>query len=175
MAHEGTATEAVEAYYATAAVGGGRAEVPVRGDVGVASVAVTDRDGRPLARPRRDRPLWIEVSVITTRPLPTLDLAVYLVDARGNRIIDEAWSDQFAGPPLAPTAGEHVVRIRVPPMLRATYHVVGVWLGMGPETLVHVEPLTFTVAPAPDDAADDPTRDRVVRPPVEWSRSEGSA
>jgi len=169
MKREGPATEVVEAYYTSVASRGGEVELTVEGPAGVASLGVTDAEGRMLARPTRGDPLWLEARVVTDRAIPGLDLALYVVDTQGLRVLDEAWSDQPDKPVLAPGPGRYVVRARFPPFLRATDHVVGVWLGTEHETYVHKEPLALSISPRAEDGQELITRRRVAQPPVEWS------
>jgi ABC-2 type transport system ATP-binding protein/lipopolysaccharide transport system ATP-binding protein len=169
LLREGAAADVVQSYYASALTGAGRVDLPVEGPVGIASVGVTDAEGGPLATPRRDQRIWIEVRIIARRRVSALDLAISLADTRGHRILDEVWSDQPDRPELAAEAGEHVVRLALPRLLRAGDHVVGVRFGTEYETYVEAEALTFTVLPLPEDPGHFAARSRLIQPRVAWS------
>ncbi len=66
--------------------------------------------------------------------MPGLDLAVYVVNAAGVRVFDEAWSDTQR---LRPDrAGTYTLRLVVPPVLNAGEYQIGVWAGSAYETLL---------------------------------------
>ena len=62
-----------------------------------------------------------------------LDVAVYLTNARGVRVLDEAVSDGVGGRFMV---GRHQVTLDVPPVLNVGEHTVGIWLGTASATLV---------------------------------------
>ena len=100
------------------------------------SVLTCARDGRAAPVLRRDEPFAVELRLAVPRPVPGLDVAVFVETVRGTRVFDEALSDghgtgSFAG------AGEYRVRLDVPPVLNAGDYVVGVWAGTAYDDLLH--------------------------------------
>jgi hypothetical protein len=98
-------------------------------------------------------------------PPPGVDLAVYVIDAEGRRIIDDALSDHRS-PALAKSTESMIVTL--PPVLRAGDYVLGVWIGTPNEEYLDAEVLAFTVHPRSEDRAESLRRPRLVQPPVEW-------
>jgi ABC-type polysaccharide/polyol phosphate transport system ATPase subunit len=166
---DGDSQHVVQEYYASVVGQASSAELDVEGDVGVRRVTIVDEQGEVLSRPPRDEPLCVEARVLARRPVPGLDMAVWIVGTDGTRLLDEAWSDQSDVPELAPAPGEYAVRLRVPPLLRAGEYVVGIWLGTEITTFVAQDILSFPIAPLPSDRQEWTTRRRVVQPPVSWS------
>jgi len=169
VAQEGAADEVVEAYVGSILDQQAHAELPVADGVGVRSVRIVDAHGDTLPGPVRGEPLILELRIAVDEPVRGLDLAVTVMATDGTRVLDEAWSDQPHMPELTPIAGEWLVRLRVPPLLRAADYVVGIWLGTELHTYVHRDVLAFAVAPAPGDRQEWHTRRRAVQPPVQWS------
>lgn len=109
------------------------------GPVALQSVSARDELGKETSVLRRDRPFFIDVHYSIADSVPALDVALYVVNAAGTRIFDEAWSDAVVERPSGP--GEYVLRLSVPPVLNVGEYRVGVWIGSRYETLLH-EPVT---------------------------------
>jgi ABC-2 type transport system ATP-binding protein/lipopolysaccharide transport system ATP-binding protein len=169
VVRDGESTDVVQEYYAAVIEHAGEVELDVEGDVGISRIALTDEQGDALQRPQRGDPLGVTVTVVVRRPVPSLDLAVYLLATDGSRILDESWSEQEGFPPLAAEPGEYAVRIVVPPLLRAGDYVLGVWLGTEHTDYHQSETLALSVVPRVDDRQAALTRPRVVQPLVRWS------
>lgn len=167
---DGDTDRVVKDYFASVLGQPGRVELAVDGDAGVTSVAITDGHGSVLEQPKRSEPLQVEIRLQVPQPIAGLDLAVWILAADGERFLDESWSDQDGMPELAPDGAGYVVRLGIPPVLRAGDYVVGVWLGTELHTYVYQDVLPFTLLPAPDDRQVWVTRPRLVQPPVTWER-----
>jgi ABC-type polysaccharide/polyol phosphate transport system ATPase subunit len=170
---DGPSGEVVESYLRSGLAGAASAEFPEVGGrpVEVRAVSVRDDEGADLGMPRRDQPFWVRVRLSLAESAPNLDVAVYLMNRQGVRVLDEAWSD--TGMPLAEHgAGDYEVAVRIPGILAPGDYVVGVWVGLTlgavDETYFHREVLTLTVWPRPDDRAEWSDRNRVLQPPVRW-------
>ena len=170
---EGSAEEVVRAYYGSVFQSGVEAHHPVHGDAGVARVAIVDADGRAIGQPQRGDPLHVELEIELARPMAGLDAAIAIDAIDGTRILEETWSDQPDLPVLADAPGRHVVRLGLPPLLRAGEHLVHVWLGTELTTYVYDDLLAFAVIPRTEDRQEAITRRRTVQPDVRWERVSG--
>ncbi|MGI3782247.1 MAG: ABC transporter ATP-binding protein, partial [Janthinobacterium lividum] len=81
----------------------------------------------------RDDPLQIVVDLHVAEELLGMDLAVYVTDQHGVRILDEVLSDSFRQPL---TAGDRQFTLDLPPVLNVGRYVVGVWIGTSTADLV---------------------------------------
>jgi ABC-type polysaccharide/polyol phosphate transport system ATPase subunit len=166
-------TEDVLAEYATSSVD--HAAVveldPGSRAAGLVSARILDIRGAPNATPIRGEELVIEARLQVRQRTPGLDVAIYVLDRYGARVIDEAWSDAgSAHHPLPVDVGTYEVRMRVPPAFRAGQYVLGVWLGTDHETFVDRDDvLRFTVIPRPEDREEELRRPRSMVLPVDWS------
>lgn len=137
------------------------------------SVGVTDESGGVLENLRRGDPLTIQIRFRVRSLVPAFDVAVYLLDRRRVRVVDEAWSDTFAGQPPALNPGEYAARVVVPPVLAAGDYVLGVWIGSTTgwsyDTFLDREVLTLELLPRPDDRREWIERTRVVHLAPQWS------
>jgi ABC-type polysaccharide/polyol phosphate transport system ATPase subunit len=134
---QGAAAEIVEAYVAS---GLSLADSKIFPDdresaVSLRMAKVHDDSGQAHAVLRRDRPFVIEVRFSVRKPVPDLDLSVFVDDLRGVRVLDEAWSERDRAGRGSP--GEYVARVTVPAILTAGDYTVGFWLGSPYETLVY--------------------------------------
>jgi ABC-type polysaccharide/polyol phosphate transport system ATPase subunit len=107
-----------------------------RPDAPVSLRSVTTSDARGLATTvlPQDRGFCVSVRYLVRDPVPRLDLAVYVLTARGVRILDEMWSDTVAIRPNTP--GEYEVTAMIPPVLNVGDYTIGVWIGTTYETIV---------------------------------------
>jgi ABC-type polysaccharide/polyol phosphate transport system ATPase subunit len=122
---------------------------------------LTSRDDHS---PRRGEPVRVRLRLSGELP-PGLDLAIYVLDDQGRRIIDDALSDHAAIPP----GGEGLsTTITLPPVLRAGDYALGVWMGTPHEEYLDAEVHAFRVAPRGEDRDEWVRRPRLVQPPVEW-------
>jgi ABC-type polysaccharide/polyol phosphate transport system ATPase subunit len=163
LVQEGEANEIAETYM-SALVGRAPEPMPIphhEGPVVLERAAVL-ADG---SGPRRGEPVRVEVRLAGRAP-PGLDVAVYVLDDQGRRIIDDALSDHLGFPF---DAGEkHSIVVTLPAILRSGDYALGVWLGTPHEeyldTIVH----GFTIAPRGEDREESMRRARLTQPPVEW-------
>lgn len=165
----GPTAEVVRDYYGAVFRSGAEAHHEVRGVAGVRRVAIVGPDGRPRPRVVRGEALCVELEIEARNDLPALDAAIAIDAVDGTRILEETWSDQTTLAPLAPGGGRHLVRLELPPLLRAADHVVHVWLGTEHTTYVYDALLQFTVLPRDDDRQEQLTRRRTVQPMARWS------
>ena len=140
------------------------------GDVALESVALTDRAGSPMQVVRRRDTFAVRIAFSTRRPLPDLDVAVYLVSRHGVHALDEAWSDTERPPPSGAGPGRYETVLTLAPMLAPGEYQLGVWIGSAvadDETHVHRDVLTLRIWPEAGDK-EDAERRRVVQPEVTW-------
>jgi hypothetical protein len=168
---DGRSAEIVRDYYASLLDETGDAEFEVAGDVGVSHIALTSDGGEPLAQPVRGEPFTIQARVVAQRDVGDVDLAMHVVSSEGTLIFTEHWSDQPGLPPLIDGPGEYLVRLRVPPLLRAGEYLLGLWLGSPTANYFDDDrALGFTVVPQVDDRQEWITRPRTVQPETVWTR-----
>lgn len=146
-----------------------RVQVPLNpgNPIGELSVALLDASGAPLDFASRDEPLSVGLDFVTREQLSSLDVAVYLLDRRRLRVLNENLSDgrpRLAGPPRS-----YSVSLTIPPVLAAGDYVLGVWMGTDLKTLVYQEVLEFSLLPRAGDSEESIGRNRVVQPVVDWA------
>lgn len=141
-------------------------------EVQLLSVSVASRDGEILEAPRRGDPFVVSVRFRVREPISALDLAIYVLNRRGVRILDEAWSDTERAHHGVTPPGEYDVLLTVPPALAADDYTLGVWIGTtigrSSETFVHEDVLSFQLWPDPGDRKEWTERQRIVQPSVTW-------
>ena len=138
------------------------------GPVGELSVAVLDASGVEQSTLRRDEPVRLRIRFRVRRQLPELDVALYLINRSGVRVVNENVST--AGLVLGGPPRDQDVRLTVPPLLPAGDYVVGLWVGNDHETFAHGEALTLSILPLPTDRQG--TVHGAMRPAVRWSVEE---
>jgi homopolymeric O-antigen transport system ATP-binding protein len=150
------------------------AEFPADDDlpVSVVSLAIRDLEGQVLTSPRRDQPFVVDLRLRLRESMPGLDVALWLLNDLGVRVIDDAWSDAARDANLGRQPGEYRLSITVPPVLVPRRYTLGLWVGDEYEATIDRELLTFDVIPRPDDSMELVERVRVVQPPVGWSLSD---
>jgi ABC-2 type transport system ATP-binding protein/lipopolysaccharide transport system ATP-binding protein len=164
VVREGEAEEVATAYM-DALLGGSGEPLPIPEHPGPVRLEGVEVLGSESAEPRRGEPLTVRLRLNGVAP-PGLDLAVYLLDEQGHRVIDDALSDHAALP--AGGAARHTVSVTLPPILRAGDYAVGVWIGTAHEEYLDTEVHAFKVAPRGGDKDEAMQRRRLVQPPVQW-------
>ncbi len=160
--YDGVAAEAVERYRRAQLHG---QAVRTTKELSLA-VVLRDPDGNETEAPRRGEMFQIELGFMPAEPVRELDLAVYVINGEGVRVLDEALSD--SGSDALSGAGPHRLAVSIPPLLRAGEYTLGVWIGNEYQELFDGEVTRFTVLPRPYDREQTLTRPRVVQPPVKW-------
>ena len=162
----GTSSSVVDAYLST---GLHRGEGTSFGDdpeatVVVRSVTVLGHSGATGDMLPRDEPFTIEVRFETRTRVPALNVAISLVNLRGVRVMDEAWSD--AEPEVDEAQpGTYVSRLTIPPVLAVGQYFLGLWIGSIYETLVwEPEALAFQL-----EGNDRARPERVVHLDAAWN------
>jgi ABC-type polysaccharide/polyol phosphate transport system ATPase subunit len=143
----------------------------VAGPVELTSLRIVDEaDEWP---PRRDRTLEIHIAIRALDAIPALDIALWILDEQGRRLVDDAWSDTRSQPVRMQAGESYEVRAVVPPLMRAGDYVLGAWLGPegGYEAILDEELARFTILPRPGDREEWLRRPRVTQPPVRWELS----
>ena len=168
---DGPAADVVAEYVRSAVGDGGMVALEPRtgAPAAVRQVALRDAAGAAASALRRDRELVVRLAIECSEAVPGLDPAVYVVDERGVRVIDEAWLDQPEPPVIA--AGRTEIELRVPGLLAPGPYTIGIWLGAGGATFQEQNVISFEVMPAAGDRTDD--RPRLIQPPVRWSAAPG--
>lgn len=169
---DGPVHAVLDGYLRDVAGGGAAVEVETNavGPVAGLSVSVLGADDAERSTLRRDEPLTLRVRYRLRERVPGLDVALYVINQRGVRVVNENAST--AGLELGGTPGDHEVRLVVPAVLPAGDFVVGLWLGDADETFAHGEVLALSVLPLPTDRQD--TVHGAVRPVVTWAAKEMS-
>jgi ABC-2 type transport system ATP-binding protein/lipopolysaccharide transport system ATP-binding protein len=114
--------------------------------------------GTPLLR---DDPFVVEIEFSLTEATLGLDIAVYITNSHGTRVIDEALSDRES-PRLPP--GAYRLRLQVPPVLNVGDYTVGVWIGTRYHVIMEV-PTAFSFSLEGSDRG-RPGRVLVLRLPM---------
>jgi ABC-type polysaccharide/polyol phosphate transport system ATPase subunit len=133
------------------------------------SAELVDGEGEPLIAPNRDDPFSVRLRFVTRERVLALDLAVYLVNRHGARVIDDAWLDTRGAIESADDPGEYEASAHVPPVLAPGDYLVGVWIGTEHETFFDRDVLSFEVLPRPNDRPQSVNRSRVVQPKIRWT------
>jgi Wzt C-terminal domain len=167
----GAAQAVIDEYLRTSLPQATRVDALVREAGSLASLAISVLDGAqaPVESPRRDEPLTFEVDFATREPVRGLDLAVYVADASGTRVVNENLSD--AGETISGPPQRYVVRLALPALLAAGDYTVGIWVGNDDVRLFHGDVLRLSILPLPDDRDH---RFGLVRPDVRWELETGS-
>jgi ABC-type polysaccharide/polyol phosphate transport system ATPase subunit len=170
---DGPAAEVIGRYQtATAPPRGRRAPVlPRGGPVVVESIDVYGSE--PGEEPRRGVPLRVAVGLRLQEPALGLDIGFYLKTARGEWVVNEAWSDHAENPFPGDRAGTYAVLAEIPPILPAGEYVLALWVGSYYEELIDEDVLTFEIGPQAEDPAEAVTRPRLVQPHIAWRLEEG--
>jgi ABC-type polysaccharide/polyol phosphate transport system ATPase subunit len=132
----GAAARVVADYLASGVdfAGGRSFEEQAGGAVSLRSVGILDARGTAAAVLPRDGGFRVEVRYRLRAAIPRLDLAVYVLTARGVRVLDEMWSDTVERRPDKP--GDYEVTATIPPVLNVGEYTIGVWIGTSYETFV---------------------------------------
>jgi ABC-2 type transport system ATP-binding protein/lipopolysaccharide transport system ATP-binding protein len=167
IAAEGSAVDVVRAYLRSTRAGGAGTELarPTGAPAAVGSVALIGADGSEAVTFERGHEISVRADLYVERPIPGLDLAIYLVNERGVRVLDEGWLDRDDAPPLE--AGDTQLTLTLPGLLVPGGYVLSVWTGDSHETFQEVEAVRFEVIPRPDDR--NIRGERLIQPPVRWS------
>jgi ABC-type polysaccharide/polyol phosphate transport system ATPase subunit len=167
---DGPARAVLDGYLRDVVAGTPAVEIETRDDgpVGQLSVAALDATGLEQSMVRRDEPVRLRIRFRLRRHLPELDVALYLINRSGVRVVNENVSTAglvVGGPPR-----DLEVRLTVPPLLPAGDYVVGLWVGNDHETFADGEALTLSILPLPTDRQG--TVYGAVSPAVRWSVEE---
>jgi ABC-2 type transport system ATP-binding protein/lipopolysaccharide transport system ATP-binding protein len=139
------------------------------GPAGMVDIAVgrTDAAGAPL---RRGDALAIVATIDVRAVQPGLDVAFWVLNATGTRIVDERLSDEGGGVrERFERPGRYEIRLALPPLLPPGDYALGAWLGTEATDFFYGEILEFDVLPLPTDRQELRERPRVVSPGVGWS------
>ena len=169
MARDGEVREVVQAYYSSVRDQAGRAEFVVDQEIGIDEASVTDEAGHPVNQQVRGAPFYLQARIVARTAVSDLNMYMWVTASDGTIMLHEAWADQRDLPPLAATPGTYLVRLSVPPVLRAGDYVVGIWLGSDYTTFFSRDALTFSVVPGADDRQESIARRRMIQPRVSWS------
>jgi ABC-2 type transport system ATP-binding protein/lipopolysaccharide transport system ATP-binding protein len=134
--HSGATGDVVRQYLAAHSTSVGQWARPVSaGQVTLDHVRILPLHGGSSATFLRDDALAIEVEFILAETTPGFDIAIYITNSRGTRILDQVLSDQNA-PRMTP--GAYRLRIEVPPVLNVGDFTVGVWFGTAYEEILNL-------------------------------------
>ncbi len=142
--HSGATGDVVRQYLAAHSTSLGESVTSVSaGPVTLDHVRVLPLHGRSPAPMLRDDALAIEIDFGLAETTIGFDIAVYITNRSGTRVLDQVLSDQDA-PRLPP--GAHRLRLEVPPVLNVGRYTVGVWFGTTYHEILNVPTaLSFTL------------------------------
>jgi len=168
---DGPAGDVVHEYLAhTVAVGTAAdlADQPPEAAAVVKRVALTDGAGGAVDPVTRGDPINVWLQTETRERLQSLEVAVWITDDEGLRILDEGLLDTPSLAGALDDPGTYDVVLEVPPVLPAGGYVLGVWLGSEAGVIVEREVLRFTVLPRVGDREEMGRRRRLASPAVRW-------
>jgi hypothetical protein len=117
----------------------------------------------------RDQPLAVSIRCRVAKQVPGIDFTVYLMNAHGVRVVEEALSDyrDLIVPTSIPC--DLTATLRIPPVLPAGDYVVGIRLDSHYEDYVEEgNVLRFRLLPSPRDSQESVARRRAAQPLVSW-------
>jgi ABC-type polysaccharide/polyol phosphate transport system ATPase subunit len=132
-------------------------------------VETSDPDSAVLCRAE---PLRITARIETREHVHDLDVAIWVNDSAGTRILDERFGDVREHRGALDTPGLRDVTITFPPVLRPGEYIVGVWLGAPGDDFFHQGVLTMQVIQRLDDTPELSHRARMAAPQVVWGMAE---
>jgi ABC-2 type transport system ATP-binding protein/lipopolysaccharide transport system ATP-binding protein len=132
-------------------------------------IETSDPDGAVLCRAE---PLRITARVETREHVHDLDVAIWVNNSAGTRILDEVFGDVREHRGALDTPGLREVTITVPPLLRPGEYTVGVWLGTPKDEFFDQGVLTMQVIQRLDDSPELARRARMAAPQVVWGMAE---
>jgi ABC-type polysaccharide/polyol phosphate transport system ATPase subunit len=135
----------------------------------VTRVALTDGAGQPVDPVSRGDPINVRLQIETRERLQSLEVAVWVTDDEGLRILDEGFLDTPSLAGALDEPGTYDVILEVAPILPAGSFVLGVWLGSEAGLIVEREVLRFTVLPRVGDREEMSHRRRLASPAVRWT------
>jgi ABC-type polysaccharide/polyol phosphate transport system ATPase subunit len=138
------------------------------GPVALRSLELLDGGGEPVPDVRRDEPFALELRFETVEAHPGLDCALYLVNERGVRVIDEALGEHPLLRQRLAQQGEHRLVMEVPPLLAAGDYSIFGWFGTDRSDYFDDRLGTLTVRPRPDDRPHDVRKPRIIVGATRW-------
>jgi hypothetical protein len=138
-------------------------------DAQVAEVALTDAHGAAVESLMRGQAFGVTAALEVARPLDGLDVAFWVMNHEGLRIVDERLSDGAGRAAPLGVPGAHDVRLDLPGLLPAGEYVVGLWLGTDERDYYNSEVVEVRVVPRPEDPQEFTQRRRAVAPGARWS------
>ena len=136
-------------------------------------IALTDASGVPVESPVRGEALRVELALEVCERLTAIEVAVWIVNEDGLRIVDESLLDQRELAGRLDRPGAHLAALIIPPVLPAGSYTLGVWLGSYAGTISDREILRFRVAPRTEDPSEMSRRPRLASPAATWSVAHG--
>lgn len=165
---DGPAAEVIDAYLAELTRPELIAVLP-ENEAAAASLVSLELRGASNRVLRRDEPLVLRTRLVVRESVPGLDLAFYVSDRNGKRIVDEAWSEGQRSRLPIETPGTHVVTATLPPLLAPGSYVLGAWLGSQTQDFFLEDVLAFELDPALTDSVEEIRKARIVRPATTWT------
>lgn len=139
-----------------------------RGPSKLTGITLRDAQGGTIAASHRGEPLTFALTLQNEAPVHRLDVAVWVIDHLGRRILDEAFLDDPGRAGLLDAPGEHEVTLELPPLLASGTYTAGIWIGDDAGTHFDGEALRFDIVPSPTDRPEAVSRSRMISPPLRW-------
>jgi ABC-2 type transport system ATP-binding protein/lipopolysaccharide transport system ATP-binding protein len=151
-------------------VGEGTAEGSVENDQASVTYSVFGANAsRASPAVQREVPIELHLRIQLRGNVRNLDVAVWIEDAGGARIIDDAWSDYSSDEPEIFGDGSRQLRVRIPGVLPAGDYVVGAWIGSRFDEIFDGALTRLAVVPQPGDRAEPVRRRRAIQPRCTWT------
>jgi ABC-2 type transport system ATP-binding protein/lipopolysaccharide transport system ATP-binding protein len=146
-------------------------DLVAEGPAAVVGLEVETSDPETIAVSRTD-PLRIKVRIETREHVHDLDVAIWVNNSGGMRIIDEAFGDVRNNRGALDQPGVHEVTMTIPPVLPPGEYTIGVWLGTPDDEFLDQGLLSVQIVQRLDDSPELARRARMAAPPVVWDMAE---
>lgn len=174
MVGDGPTERVVEEYLRTTVHHGSElvlGDLVAEGPAAVVGLEVETSDPETVAVSRTD-PLRIKVRIETREHVHGLDVAIWVNNSGGTRIIDEAFGDARSHRGTLDQPGVREVTMSIPPVLPPGEYTIGVWLGTPDDEFLDQGLLSVQIVQRLDDSPELARRARMAAPPVAWDIAE---
>lgn len=165
---DGEPSDVIATYLRDGVPSAERLALEQRGPSKLTGISLRDAHGQTVGAIHRGDTLAFAISVENDVRMHRLDVAVWIIDHLGRRIIDEAFLDDPGRAGVLDNPGAHAISLELPPLLAPGTYTAGVWIGDDTRTHFDGEALRFDVVPDPSDRPEAVSRTRLVSPPLRW-------
>jgi ABC-type polysaccharide/polyol phosphate transport system ATPase subunit len=166
---QGPAASIVDRYLHTTVPHASSAALDVDAQADASFVEVSlQADGEQPDMVRRGDGVSVRLVVETRQTLQSGEVAVWVRNADGLRVLDEALLDDGTLAGVIDRPGRHAIVLELPGVLPAGEYVLGAWLGSAVGEIFDGDLLRFDVRPRAGDRSEMLTRPRDASPTVRW-------